>query len=336
MVLQVENAQQATAHKLFFQNSSVLRPFEGFSIQWQWMNSEEEARRQIEAFAPGSGRWGIKEEGRVHWFEKITPGDGLIAADGTEYTLIDLEESGNSTVISISVEIKDKKDARIKTYTSADEKENDTILLDPGLEENHLLCLSWSDGSTLLALFNEGELAFSQLIDEEESLYLILSDNRTVLCKLLQVMEKSVVIPYEESPFKEVVLNVDDETLSIRSGEGRNVGDLRFLYSYTKTLPPIRHRLQARFQNMDKGHSFTLTPSKKMRIDSWKLSLEIQDEGKNSFPVVIRIERMLGTPSQLFGFSICLLGVIGLTIFRFADWSQSRKKDPAFLEDRSD
>jgi hypothetical protein len=336
LVMTVGDRQNESSHKLFFEEGFCLRPRDGFSIQWHWVADEEEARLAVEHFDSGKKRWGIREAGRIHWFESLTPGDGLIASDGKEYTLIDLQESDNSAVIGIAVEIKDKNRSQRSVITASEQDSDQEIFFEPGMEENHLLCLSWREGSALCAFFDHGSLMRTEILEEEKSLELTLSDETDILCTLSQVIEKSIPVPTEESPLKELVLQVDEEKIALRSGESRPLKDLRLTYSYSKTIPPARHRLQAVFQDEEKARSFILGGTRKVRIESWKLSLNSDPSDGTLLPVVIRVERMLGTPSQLAGLSICFLGIIGLTIFRFADWRQDRKDDHPYTENKLD
>ena len=333
MVMQVEDTENAAINKLFFENASFFRPGKDFSVEWHWVQSEEEAEHKLQELQHYAGKWGIREAERVHWFETLTPGDGLITSDGTEYTLLGYETSENSSALTVSIEIKDKDTRKILQYPGSDTVGGTSVLLDPGKQKNHIICISWQENSTLCTFFKDGIPEVSRLVQEEEWLDLPVSENHFLRCTLLQVLEKSFVVTAEESTLKALCLQVDGTPLALREGESCAAGDLLLSFSREKILPVPKFLFTTELYNSQSKDSFTLTGSRKIRINNWKLSIAPQFINNGTMPVIIKAERMLGTPSQLVGLTICLLGIIGLTVFRFADWRQEKDRENAFKDD---
>ena len=208
----------------------------GLTIRFLWCENEEEARRLVETGRPGieTARWGVRDEGRTHWFHSFNPGAGVQLADGRVVTLRGLDRAE----AAIDVDILDHNNAtsrRIQANT------DDPLIVfeHPTLEADLLLLYAWSDAEVLAAYFSRAG----------DSTHDVIASGREwkpgvgeFAIRLEQVSRAAVPVEAGQTSIFEAVLELASSRVRVRQGQALRLGDALLRYTRVpKVSAPVYH-----------------------------------------------------------------------------------------------
>lgn len=173
---------------------------------------------------PGTGRWGLRDEGRTSWNESFLPGTGFERSDGIMVALVEHEPSG-----AIRVRIGEGDRAR-------------EVLVEPGTETEGIVNAAVPSAEFALHVFSEQSGAATVVTKgangrSETSMHRgeSLRFNGAELL-LHDVQPESVYVQADQSPWLEAIFDVEGEPnsrLRVREGMVERLGDWRLRVSQT-------------------------------------------------------------------------------------------------------
>ncbi len=195
------------------------------TIRFLWCENEEEARRLVARGRPGieTARWGVRDEGRTHWFRSFNPGTGVELADGRIVTLRGLDTADGA----IDVDIRDENDsASRRILANADDPL--VVFEHPSLNPDLLLLYAWDDAEILAAY----------LSGAGDSRHEVISSGRVwkpgvgeFAVRLEQVSRAAVPVEDGQDTIFEAVLEFASSRVRVRQGEAVRMGDALLRYT---------------------------------------------------------------------------------------------------------
>ncbi|MFP4500441.1 MAG: hypothetical protein ACLFTT_05530 [Candidatus Hydrogenedentota bacterium] len=292
------------------------------ALLFRWFSDEDAARAVQDTPPPAmtSGRWGVADGGRVHWLNTVTPGAGFVLDDGTEVTLARVEETPPRIIAAF------EKDGDVRKETAAANTADEGPLRyeHPGLVPNAYLLDAWRDAAARVTAYTHGEritvreMAASASWAPAALAVPIRLDQ--VMAQALPVLPKNI----EGEPLHEVVLQSNGDTLQLRERTYNHHDGLRLRYYRAAAPPRVRYHLRARYEDGAET-DFLLAPGDTARVGAWVFEQDVD------FPNAAAIGRLharrtLGTPAQMAGMAMVVIGAFGLVIARF---KPSRSHAPA-------
>ncbi|HOF39993.1 MAG TPA: hypothetical protein PLD73_07960, partial [Candidatus Hydrogenedentes bacterium] len=192
------------------------------AFHFLWVSSEDAALEVFASRAPGlaSARWGIQENGVMHWFDSFLIGSGLELDDGTVVTLAQTRgatpgESREDASICVRVE---RNGTTHDVWVAANHTSEDGLVRFsyPALSPYVLLGCAWEDGAMRFGLYHNGEAVDSGALKLGDIATL---GSTTYELRLDQVLESAVYLRREDSPLQEAVLEGEGRILRFRQGE---------------------------------------------------------------------------------------------------------------------
>lgn len=205
----------------------------GPTLTLQWHPDAETCRRA--AAAPGmdeqSARWGVADDGRVHWFESFVPGTGVTLDDGTVVLLERFLPRGDSAAGA------DKEPVLIVRWGAGDDAERirvagasdePPILAQyPGQDRLEFCLHAYTAGRAWTVLGSPEDRAGPVELESGERWQ---PDGAAYGLRLEQVLPSAAPVTEANSPFFEAVLESGEDRLRVRQGEAVRAGDALLRY----------------------------------------------------------------------------------------------------------
>lgn len=323
---------------VFVDAKSVLRPNPDVAVSLHWFPDETQARAPLPDNMPTTiqTRWGVNDAGRTHWFEALTPGTGVTASDGTEYTLLDVvagddEDAPPVSAIVVGKKTKDKKETlRVEANNASPDSE---IVLNSWRDSTVVRFHAWRDGAAIAMIYNQGKHQETTLLNEGDELK-VESDTQSLHLRLDQIMSAAIPIIGENS--FALTLKTPDGELRLREGQSVQLKESRLRFRRMPQPPLMQYTFQTLATEKDKEvQEFSLSPGDSHRIGQWRFTNDIEHPDNETI-AVLHAKRLPGTPTQYLGALLFLIGALGLTVFRFAGWHSTGHEDAAtiFEEDK--
>lgn len=315
-----ENGQQWHA-PVFAEEGHPLHPLPGTMVLLRFYPGEAAAR---DAFPEKSEyvrefRWGVREEGRIHWFDSLTPGTGVTTADATEYTLIDAVLPPESETAHITVKRKKDAETVLKKVDANNISGGDEILFE--FYENALIFLihSWCDGKALVTPYISGIRGEESTMREGDSLTVSLAGGETRCLRMDQVIMNAVPVPNFDKGVKALVLDTPGGVLRLREGMSRQIDETRVAYRRLFQAPAVRYLLKAVWGSQEPPREFTLDPKEHIRIDNWQFCHDV--DNLEAASIAVLRARRIPPVRGLYG-ALLFLGVAaaGLLLIRNRIW----------------
>ncbi len=323
---------------LFVNTKSVIRPLTGLALSLHWFPEEDTARAPVSEHQASvrQTRWGIHDTGRTHWFEALTPGTGITTSDGTEYTLMEVEENTDPALPPVAAIVLKKisggNASRLRIEANAATPDSEAVL--ESYNDRIVICLhAWRDGAVVVHQVNEGKPTEVRLLNEGEPIE-IQGTTPPLQIRLEQVMRTA--IPVSDEDVRMLILQTAGDEVHIREGQSVQLKESRLRFRRIPQPPTVQYTLQALHKGKEKGNQeFILEPGASKRIGQWRFTNDVQHTD-NTTIAVLHTKRLPGTPTQYFGLALFLIGALGLIIFRFAGWHSYGHEDAAtiFEEDK--
>ena len=195
------------------------------TIRFLWCENEEEARRLVARGRPGieTARWGVRDEGRTHWFHSFNPGAGVELADGRIVTLRGLD----SAEVAIDVEVRDENNAASRRI-QANVDDPLVVFEHPSLDPDLLLLYAWDDAEILAAYLSRAGDSNHEAISSGREWKPGVGE---FAVRLEQVSRAAVPVEAGQETIFEAVLELGSSRLRVRQGEAVRVGDALLRYT---------------------------------------------------------------------------------------------------------
>ncbi len=234
----------------------------GIAIRFLWCKTEEEARRLAEGGRPGieTARWGVRDEGRTHWFHSFNPGAGVELADGRVITLRGLD----SAETAIEVDILDRNELSSRRI-QANADDPLIVFEHPSSMRDMLLLYAWDDAEVLATYFPQTGDSTREAIANGREWKPGAGD---FAIRLEQVSRAAVAVEAGQDTIFEAVLDFSSSRVRVRQGEAVRMGDALLRYtrvpkemtgSYHMTLVDARGRESQFVLEPGKPYTFSTT-----------------------------------------------------------------------------
>lgn len=303
---------------VFVRTDTNTHPRPGVMIQLRVHPNEAAAREAATAQeAPVRElRWGVREAGRIHWFDGLAPGTGVTTADGTEYTLVESAASESGGPAQIRVEKKTADGAALIDVTANQNSPDDDILFERHDNKIVFLLHAWRDGAVLAVPWVDGKRQPERPLNEGETLEVKQADDSALGLRLDQAAMKAIPVPDMPDGVKALVLNVPDGVMRLREGMSRALKETRFIYRRQQQPPAVRYTITGDFGKDTPGDEFILKPGDRKRVDGWHFFHD-QDNVGAATVAVLRVRRVPATPGEVVAVLLFIAGAAGLLIVRF-------------------
>lgn len=261
-------------------------------------------------------RWGVHEQGRIHWFEGLVPGTGVTTADGTEYTLTGTVVSGTGEVTHITVENKLGPGTTEEKVPANRHVKDDVILFERHDNKVVILLHAWRDGAALAVPWISGERHAERLLKENDTIDLEQPDGTRLVLRLDQLMLKAIPVPEVQDGVKALVLDTPAGVVRLREGMSRSLKETRVIYRRQMQPPHVRYHFEAVSGKESPGKDFVLNPGKTARIGCWRFTHDQENIGAASV-AVLRVNRIPFTAWEIMGMLCFFFGAAGLLVMRF-------------------
>lgn len=312
---------------IFVGTDQVMRPWPGLALSLHWFDSEDTARDALPDALPElpAARWGVADNGRVHWFETLFPGAGVTTTDGVEYVL--LEVIGEPTAPdAIVVGRREGDEAARITVDAGDMSPDGLIRFEAWRDAVIVLLHAWRDGAAAARYYmREDGVAGDIVVMDEGDVLEIPGPEPPLRIRLEQLMRTAVAVTGEEGDVTGLVVDTPDGVRRLREGQSIQLDETRLRYRRQPRPPSVRYTLHALFD--EETVEFTLAPGKCRRIGAWRFCHD-QDFLETERIAVLRATRVAGTPSRYLGALLLIIGVFGLCVLRFADWRRIDRTPP--------
>lgn len=232
----------------------------GIAIRFLWCKTEEEARRLAEGGRPGieTARWGVRDEGRTHWFHSFIPGAGVELADGRVVTLRGLD----SAEAAIEVGIFDRNEVSSRRI-QANADDPLIVFEHPSSMRDMLLLYAWDDAEVLATYFPQAGDSSREAIANGREWKPGVGD---FAIRLEQVSRAAVAVEAGQDTIFEAVLDFYSSRVRVRQGEAVRMGDALLRYtrvpkektgSYHMTLVDARGRESQFALELGKPYTFS-------------------------------------------------------------------------------
>lgn len=213
------------AEDIFLSNSTP-RTFEtGLTLLFVWHGAEADARAAMTQRLTGirTARWGIIDDGRAHWTGSFLPGAGFTLSDGSQVTLLEVEESNETgSPERIRVRVVEASGAE-EFWVSADAGSEGPVILDTSRDKGQTFVLrSWREGEALVGVYDRGRL---EQVHELTAGQTSAPESMPFGMRLEQVLANAVPVEEANSPLMEAVLALPERRIRVRQGETVRVGD---------------------------------------------------------------------------------------------------------------
>ena len=261
-------------------------------------------------------RWGIREGGRIHWFNSLAPGTGLTRSDGVEFTLVDSIASRRGETTHLVVEKKTGAGSSREKIPANRPSEGQDILFERHDNDIVFLMHAWSDGRAWVAPYVSGKKQPETPLREGGSLDVRLDGQRKLCLRMDHVLLNAVPVPEFKDGVKALVLETPKGVLRLREGMSRPVQETRVAYRRQPQPPPVRYTLRAVFGGEEPPLEFTLQPQDKIRIGDWQFFHD--RENVHAATIAVLSARHTPGTAALYG-ALILLGLssAGMLFARF-------------------
>ncbi len=300
------------AENLMLRSNQWLNLEGGLPIRFLWCADEEEARRLLARGRPGieTARWGVRDEGRTHWFHSFNPGAGVELADGRVVTLRDLD----SAEASIRVDLRDRIGASSRQI-QANTDDPLIIFEHPSLNSDLLLLYAWDDAEVLAAYLSRAGDSKNDVIASGREWEPGVGE---LAIRLEQVSRAAVAVEAGQNSIYEAVLELASSRVRVRQGEAVRLGDALLRYTrvpkesatvYSITLTGASGGESSFLLEPDRPYSFSTV------YGTFSLHHEDLDLGTGvtlrpmGFVIPLRLE---------FGIACIVLATAGLALIRRA------------------
>ena len=323
---------------LFADTKSVIRPLPGLAVSLHWFPEEDAARAPVSEsqVTTRQTRWGIHDIGRTHWFEALTPGTGVTTSDGTQYTLVEVQENSDAALPPVAAIVLQKVSGgkasplRIEANAAAADSE---AILESYNDRNIVRLHAWRDGTVVVHETNEGKPGEVRRLNEGEHTE-IQGTTPPLQLRLEQVMRTAIPVSGEDA--RMLVLQTADDEIRLREGQSVQLKESRLRFRRMPQPPTVQYTLQVLHKEKEEeNQEFVLAPGASKRIGQWRFTHDVE-HGDSETIAVLNVKRLPGTPTQYFGLALFILGALGLTVFRFAGWHAVGHEDATtiFEEDK--
>jgi|GEM_PF-1180636 len=321
---------------VFVRTDEDLHPLPGVLVGLRCFPDEAAAKTaaSAEKAVEMTTRWGIREQGRIHWFEGLVPGTGVTTADGTEYTLTGTVVSGTGEATHITVE------KRLGPGTSEEKvpanrlAKDDVILFERHDNKVVILLHTWRDGAALAVPWILGERQAERLLNENDTITLEQPGGTKFTLRLDQLMLKAIPVPEVQDGVKALVLDTPVGVMRLREGMSRSLKETRVIYRRQLQTPHVRYQFEADSGRESPGNDFVLDPGRTVRIGAWRFTHDQENIGAATV-AVLRVNRIPFSAWEIIGMFCFFFGAAGLLVMRFgvrrpgpgappdvADWQQ--------------
>ena len=279
------------------------------ALRLDWDPTEEQAGKALPADRPGldAARWSVAENGRVHWFENVTPGTGQTLADGTEYRLLSVNTLP-PVPPALTVGIKKAgKARRVDVPANAASPKEGVRFECPGAMPVLIMARAWRDGAAWVASFGPEGTTRSGRMGEGDQW----QAGPDLRFRLDQVMEQGLAVGVRGAPVWMAEVDEPEGTLlRLREGVSMRRGETTLRYRRLPQPPVVEYDFQALALSGKPIQAFTLRVGGQVRIRDWVFSQDGEnlDAGKTALLVARR--RPL-SPHGLAGVVLLAFGAAG-------------------------
>lgn len=336
--ISLKQGEEKWSPVVFVNTKSATRPVPGMAVSLHWFPNESAAKAPLpENQSPTArDRWGIHDTGRTHWFETLAPGTGVTTSNGTEYTLMEVEENTDPALPPVAAIVLEKisggNASRLRIEANAATPDSEAVL--ESYNDRIVIGLhAWRDGAVVVHQVNEGKPGEVRLLNEGEHTEI---QGTTPPLQILLEQVMRTAIPVSGEDVRMLVLQTAGDEIHIREGQSVQLKESRLRFRRIPQPPTVQYTLQALLKGKEReNQEFILEPGASKRIGQWRFTNDVQHTD-NTTIAVLHTKRLTGTPTQYFGLALFLIGALGLTVFRFAGWHSYGHEDAAtiFEEDK--
>jgi len=160
-------------------------------------------------------RWGVVDDGRIHWFRDFVPGTGLTLRDGTRMTLVGHRgaEGGRRRRIEV---LKEGPEGSNLLVVDAGTQTGPVWFLTPDSRRIHIRIVSGKSRSARVHMRFPDGAVYQQYVEENQRVAL---EEREFTFTLHKLREHAVRVEPAQSPFFETTLRIGDARVQVRQGE---------------------------------------------------------------------------------------------------------------------
>ena len=303
---------------VFLRTDEDLHPLPGVLVRLRCFPDEAAAKAAVpgEQAVAVTTRWGVREQGRIHWFEGLAPGTGVTTGDGTEYTLMGVVGADPGAATHIVVEKKLGQAVSEEQVEANRSRDESVILFERHDNSVVILLYAWRDGAALAAPWIDGRRQTERILKEDETLDLVDPAGARLSLRLDQLMMKAIPVPEVQDGVKALVLDTPSGVVRLREGMSRSLKETRVIYRRQAQPPLVRYTFEAVSGKTSAAETFILEPGRAARIAGWRFTHD-QENIAAASAAVLRVNRVPFTAWEIMGLLCFFFGAAGLLIVRF-------------------
>jgi len=304
----------ATPHSdtsLFLERDAWYYPDAETSLQFQWHDSEAEARQVADTGREAlraQAQWGVRDGGAVQWMQSLTPGSGLTLRDGTQVLFVRRETDGSAITLQVT---KDEETTRVPVSRNVVGGPGPYYYQDPAGAPHVIRLHGWDEGQVVLQHLEGDTPALRRTMAVGD--HWVMPDGGQL--RLDHVMSRAVPLTHAAGGLSALVFRHGEDTLRLREGVVITSDSLRLEYRRTPQPPAVALHLTTIDSAGETMESFSMAPGTSQRLDNWMLTWEGTHVGTGD-DVVLTARRHGGRWALSLGLGLAILGTLGLAFLR--------------------
>ncbi len=226
-VVSLQRGEAPWATGIYPNATAPVRSLPGAAVLFRWFSSESAAREALLAAVPAwkSGRWAVRDQGRMHWFDSVVPGSGVVTQAGVEYTLLEAVVTGETPHIRVGRKEGHKTQVlRIAANAAASE---DEALFEWYGGDVVAALHAWRDGAAAARVWRRDKADDVVLLEEGGGLETTLPDGAALRLRLDQVMGAGLPATGPDASIMALHLDTPLGEMRLRQGQSLQLKETR-------------------------------------------------------------------------------------------------------------